>query len=368
MSTSPPDSSRPANSPVPWAAFTGIAIVVVSLSTAFAWVAGWIGTGRLTAPRLVTDIEAGKSHPGFRRAHSKGVCIAGHFEPSPQARTLSKARVFSQSQTPWHGRLSIGGADPYGLDAQARVRSMSLSFRTDDGQEWRMAMNSFPFFSVSSTAGFHEQLIASRPDPATGKPDPARMAAFLARHPEAKRFQAWAKSAQWSNSWANTTYHGVNAFRFIDDAGRTRFVRWSMEPQAPFAAMGDAERQKAAPDYLAHELTARLGQGPLRWNMVVTEAAPGDTTDDPSQSWPADRPRHVVGVLVLESSQAQANGTCRDVNYDPTVVPTGVALSDDPILAARAAAYSVSFNRREREIAAGHVPPVHATRTQEAAQ
>jgi len=43
------------------------------------------------------------------------------------------------------------------------------------------------------------------------------------------------------------------------------------------------------------------------------------------------------------------------VNYDPTVVPDGVALSNDPILAARAAAYSVSFNRRERETARGDI-------------
>ena len=68
---------------------------------------------------------------------------------------------------------------------------------------------------------------------------------------------------------------------------------------------------------------------------------------------PEDRPQHVAGVLVLERSQPQATGPCRDVNYDPTVVPEGIALSDDPILAARAAAYAVSFHRRERETARG---------------
>ncbi|MDX1549698.1 MAG: catalase, partial [Lysobacter spongiicola] len=72
---------------------------------------------------------------------------------------------------------------------------------------------------------------------------------------------------------------------------------------------------------------------------------------------PEDRPRHVVGVVVLESSQSQDTGPCRDVNYDPTIVPEGIALSDDPILAARAAAYAVSFNRRERETAQGLTPP-----------
>lgn len=71
---------------------------------------------------------------------------------------------------------------------------------------------------------------------------------------------------------------------------------------------------------------------------------------------------------MLESSQPQATGACRDVNYDPTVVPDGIALSDDPILAARAAAYSVSFNRREREIAQGQAPEATGAAVQEAAR
>lgn len=44
---------------------------------------------------------------------------------------------------------------------------------------------------------------------------------------------------------------------------------------------------------------------------------------------------------------------CRDVNYDPLVLPTGVTGSDDPVLAARSAVYAVSFNRREQDIASG---------------
>ena len=98
-----------------------------------------------------------------------------------------------------------------------------------------------------------------------------------------------------------------------------------------------------------------LARGPLRWDLVVTQAADDDPVDDPSQPWPDARPRYVAGTLVLERSEPQATGACRDVNYDPTVVPDGVALSDDPILAARAAAYSVSFNRRERETARGDI-------------
>jgi catalase len=87
--------------------------------------------------------------------------------------------------------------------------------------------------------------------------------------------------------------------------------------------------------------------------MVVQFAAPGDPITDPSQAWPDSRPETTIGTLTLTSAQAQATGPCRDLNFDPLILPTGIAGSDDPILHARSAAYSVSFNRREVEISEG---------------
>jgi len=335
----------------------GIGAIVAVLAAAFAWAAGWIGGG-LSAQRMTDSIEAGNKQPwpGFRRAHSKGLCVTGTFRGNAAGAALSKARVFSQAEVPVLGRMSIAGGDPHGADNKARVRSMALLLTTDDGQQWRTAMNNFPYFAVATPAGFQAQTLASRPDPATGKPDPAKMEAFLARYPEARKFQAWAKTAPWPDSWANTQYNGVNAFRFIAADGSERFVRWSMRPQTPFKAMDPAQREKADVDFLAADLTQRLAQGPLRWDLVVTLAGPGDPTDDPSQPWPEDRPQQVVGTLELTAAQAQAQGQCRDINYDPLVLPTGIAGSDDPVLAARSAVYAQSFHRREREIGYGHAP------------
>lgn len=347
----PPPRKR---SPVP--ALLGIAAIVAAIAGAFAWVGGWFGE-RLTPQRMTDTIEAGKPHLGYRRAHTKGVCVAGTFAPSSQAPGLSKARVFTQDSTPILGRLSIGGGDPHGADAQARVRSVALLLKTDDGQEWRMAMNSFPFFVVATPEAFQAQNIASAPDPVTGKPDPARMAAFLEQYPEAKKFLAWAKSAPWSNSWANTQFNGVNSFWFTNAQGQRRAVRWSLRPQAPFEALSEAQRKQSDADFLSEEFDARLAKtGPVKWDLVVTEAKDGDPIDDPSQPWPQDRPQVVAGTVSFTATSPQATGGCRDINYDPTVVPDGIEPSKDPILAARSAVYSVSFNRRQHEIGAGKAP------------
>ena len=348
-------------------AYVAIAAIVAAVGGGFAWTAGWLTPDRLTSARMTDAIEATSTtpYPGFRRAHAKGICVVGHFDGTPEGAALSRARVFADTGTPVLGRMSIGGGSPYGLDAQARVRSMALVLNGADGSEWRMAMNSFPFFGAASIETFLEQTRASAPDPATGKPDPERMAAFAAQHPEAQRFAAWAKSAPWSDSFANTQYNGIHAFRFTGDRGE-QLVRWSMRPQAPFVEITAAQREAADGNYLQDELRERLARGPLRWDMVATIAADGDDASDPSTPWPEDREQVVVGTVVLTEAQDQASGPCRDLNFDPTIVPGGVALSDDPILAARAAVYAQSFDRREREVARGAdvdgTPPAEAAR------
>lgn len=353
MHSASPPPSRPRRGR--WPAFAAIAAIVCVLGLSFAWAAGWLPTGRLTAQRLADAIETGNSQPwpGFRRAHAKGLCVSGWFEGSAEGAALSRAAMLAPGRTPLSGRMSIGGGNPHGAEADARVRSMALRIEAGDGHEWRMAMNSFPFFGSASLEDFHAQTLANTPDPATGKPDPERVKAFVAAHPAAQRFAAWAKDAPWSTSWANTAYNSVNTFRFIDAAGKARNVRWSMQPLAPFEELDEAARGAAGPDYLAEEFQQRLAHGPVVWDMVVTLAAPGDSATDPSIPWPEDRERVTVGRVVIDSASAQATGECRDINFDPLVLPPGIEGSEDPILAARSAVYSVSFNRRERDIARG---------------
>lgn len=334
-------------------AYAGIAIILAGGGLAFAWSAGWSGD-RLTASALVDALEHGKPYAGFRRAHSKGVCVSGIFHGSGNAVELSYARVFSQGDVQVSGRLSTGVFDPRTADTKARVLSMALRLEADDGQEWRLAMNSFPFFSVSSVQAFYDLTLAQQPVRTTGKPNPDALSAFARQHPEILRFQHWAQTAPWNNSWANTRFNGIHSFRVINRDGETHFVRWWMRPRQPLVELTPAQRVSADEDYFSEDLAGRLAQGPIEWDLILTVAQAGDPIDDPSQMWATGRREVVAGTLSITRSEPQATGPCRDMNYDPTIVPAGIRPSDDPILAARSAAYSESFNRREREIALGH--------------
>jgi catalase len=126
-------------------------------------------------------------------------------------------------------------------------------------------------------------------------------------------------------------------------------VRWSLKPEAPVTAMSGADFARLGPDHLAQEIAERVAKAPQRWTLMVTEANPGDPTNDPSQAWPADRKSIAVGTLVVRQIQPEPNGPCRDINFDPTILPDGIAVGDDPFPAARSAVYAKSFDARMAE-------------------
>ncbi len=47
----------------------------------------------------------------------------------------------------------------------------------------------------------------------------------------------------------------------------------------------------------------------------MTLANPGDPVDDASKAWTGEHKIINAGTLVLQSSQPQANGDCRDINF-----------------------------------------------------
>ena len=88
---------------------------------------------------------------------------------------------------------------------------------------------------------------------------------------------------------------------------------------------------------------------PLRWRLILVIGQPGDPTHDATMAWPAGRERVDVGTLTLERVDAEETSVATDINFDPLVLPSGIAPSDDPLLSARSAVYAQSFTRRAGE-------------------
>ncbi|KMM80700.1 catalase family peroxidase [Pseudomonas deceptionensis] len=343
---------RPARPPLSRASvmlrLAGIGAVVAVFAGAFYYVNGTLDARRLQPKSFVNALEQNSGvHPGYRRNHAKGMCVVGYFQSSGDAQALSSAQVFRAGRTPVVGRFALPSGNPYAPDSSVPIRSFAVRFTQANGQQWRTGMNSMPVFAVGTPEAFYQMLQAGAPDPATGKPKPASMPAFFAAHPETAPFLQWVKTARPSASFATESYNGINAFYLVNAAGQRQAVRWGVVPEGQDAAGATAPNDA---DYLEKDLAQRLAAGPLKWQFNLTLAEAGDPVNDASKAWPPGCKVVNAGTLVLEKAEPQHTGECRDINYDPLILPSGIEGSDDPLLAARSAAYASSYVRRTREV------------------
>lgn len=329
-------------------AVAGVAAVDVG---GFAYAGGWLGSSGpddLTPPRFADRFEQvyGR-HDGFRRNHAKGLSATGTFDSTGAGAAICRAAVFRAGSVGVVGRFSLGGGLPDQSDKPDTVRGLALLFDVGGGQQWRTAMINFPVFTDSTPEGFYERMLASKPRPDTGKPDPQKMAAFLDRHPETVAAMKVIKQSPPSAGFADSTFHGLNAFWFTNSAGASVPVRWCVVPQA--AGNAAAPPISVGKDYLFDDLIRVLAQRPLAWRLLLTIGEPGDPTNDATKPWPASRRTIEAGSITITTVQTEEAGNARDANFDPTVLPDGITASDDPLLAARSAVYARSFSRRAEE-------------------
>jgi len=331
------------------ARFALIGVALATVVGTFAYFGGWFTPNGLTPARLTDAFEQVDGvHPGFRRNHAKGLGVSGFFESNGKGVRLSKAVVFRPERLPVIGRFSLSGGQPYAADMPDTVRGLALEFSLPDGELWRTAMINLPVFPISTPEAFYERLMASTPDPKTGKPDPAKMKSFLARHPEAEQAMKVIRGQAVSSGFGNSTFHSLNAFRLMNSAGDSIPVRWLMTPEQPFAAAGvpSAAQDK---NYLFDALIAEIRRQPLRWHLIAIIGQRGDPTNDATIAWPEGRQQVDVGTLTLDRVDSEETSAATDINFDPLVLPAGIAPSDDPLLSARSAVYSQSFTRRAGE-------------------
>jgi catalase len=326
-----------------------IGLALAAIAGGFAYLGGWLTPNKLTPGRFTDGFEEVNGvHPGFRRNHAKGVGVSGVFESNGEGVRLSQAAVFRQGRVPVIGRFSLGGGQPDAADGPDAVRGLGLQFSLPDGELWRTAMIHVPVFPFRTPEAFYEQLLASKPNPETGKPDPAKMKAFLAGHPETVEALKIIKGQPVPSGFDNTTFHSLNAFRFINAAGDSVPVRWILTPMQPFEAADTASTPQDK-NYLFDGLIAQIHRRPLRWRLIVVIGQPGDPTNDATIAWPAGREQVDVGTLTLDRIESDDTSAARDINFDPLVLPSGIVPSDDPLLSARSAVYSRSYTRRAGE-------------------
>jgi hypothetical protein len=132
---------------------------------------------------------------------------------------------------------------------------------------------------------------------------------------------------------------GVDSFLTPTELFYLRSHPPGSETRADFLRAADPGQ--ADKNYLFDALIASIHNNPLQWHLVITVGQPGDPTNDATLPWPPDRQQVDAGTLAIDRVESDDTSPARDINFDPLVLSNGIAGSDDPLLSARSAAYSV---------------------------
>ena len=321
-----------------WAkALLATALLVAPANLAFA-------QGSTASQTIDTMNQLWGKHPGLRANHAKGIVLEGSFTPSPAAAGLSTASIFKGPAVPVTYRFSDSSGLPTlpdGADG-ANPHGMSLKFHLAGGGDMDVVVNSLAFFPVATGEEFRDllqALAASGPD----APKPTKVEQFIAAHPTVPKAFG---SVSTPSSLARETYNGVNAFVFVDAAGKKQPFRFQFVPVAGAEHLSKADAAKQAPDFLMQELPKRVAQAPVTFRMMAQLADPGDQTKDSSQPWPAERRMVDLGTLTISKAVADSAVAEKALQYLPNRLTPGIELSDDPLVMARVQAYLISFGQR----------------------
>ena len=295
----------------------------------------------LEPERAIDRLQAAFDPPdGYRTLHAKGGFYTGTFTATPEAAALCRAGHLAAATVPVTVRWSNAGGNPRVRDEEPDIRGMAISFHLPDGTVTDLLAQTSPRFPVRTPEDFVAMTAASR--------RPHTMLLWLARHPSALPAilaGAKAKAVGRPSSYAEIPYYPLHAYRWVDADGNGVWVRYTF---APLGRREDRpEATFAGPDRLQQEIAARLAAGPVRYEMRVQVAGPGDDPHDVMSVWTNARELVAGHVDVTAPTPDPETRGCAVV-FDPTRVVDGIELSDDPILRYRPAAYSESVSRRTR--------------------
>lgn len=287
------------------------------------------------------------AHPGVRANHAKGAVFEGTFTPAAGAETLSSAIFLKGAPTPLTIRFSNSGGVPDAPDTHPSVggvRGMAIKFRLPDGSEADIICISANGFPVATGEDFLALLKAvGNSGPNAAKPTPVET--FLGAHPAALAFVTTPRPV--AVSFGTQPYFGVNAFKFSNAQGVSKFGRYRIVPVSEPAYVSDEEAAKRPPNALADNLRASVEKAPVKLRLLVQVAADGDSTTDATKVWPDSRPTVELGEIVVTKA-LDTKAVENALLFMPTNLTNGIEASDDPLINTRTEAYAESFGRRTK--------------------
>ena len=291
-----------------------------------------------------------------RVVHARGSGAHGYFECATPLKHLTRASVFAEAgkRTPVFVRFSTVAGERGSTDTARDVRGFAVKFYTDEGN-WDLVGNNIPVFFIQDAMKFPDVIHAVKPEPHHAMPQAASAHDtfwdFVSLMPETTHMLMWVMSDRAiPRSYRMMQGFGVHSFRFVNERGESRFVKFHWSPVAGTHSLAWDEAVKisgADPDFHRRDLWEAIEAGEypeyeLGIQVFSEEQAEQFTFDvlDSTKLIPEELvPVQPVGRLVLNRNPDNFFAETEQVAFCTAHIVPGIDFSNDPLLAGRIHSY-----------------------------
>ncbi len=291
-----------------------------------------------------------------RIVHARGSAAHGYFELDKSLARYTRAKLFTEvgKRTPVFTRFSTVAGGAGSVDTPRDVRGFAVKFYTEEGN-FDLVGNNIPVFFIQDAMKFPDVVHAVKMEPDRAFPQAASAHDtfwdFISLTPESMHMIMWAMSDRTiPRSLRTIEGFGIHSFRFLDEKGRSTFVKFHWRPKLGLQSTvwDEAMKLQAADnDFHRRDLFESIQAGNFpEWELGVqlfteeqADAFPFDHLD-PTKIIPESLvPVQIVGRMVLDRWPDNFFAETEQVAYCPANIVPGIDFSNDPLLQGRLFSY-----------------------------
>jgi catalase len=292
-----------------------------------------------------------------RIVHARGSAAHGVFQVYKSMAPFTKARFLNdiERETPVFVRFSTVAGSRGSTDLARDVRGFSVKFYTDEGN-YDLVGNNMPVFFIQDAIKFPDLIHAVKPEPHHEMPQAASAHDtfwdFISLMPESMHMIMWVMSDRAiPRSYRMMEGFGVHTFRWINEQGKSFFVKYHWKPVLGIHSVAWDEAQKISgkdPDFHRRDLWEAIESGAFpeyELGVQIVDEKDEFSFDfdllDPTKLIPEELvPVRIIGKLTLNRNPDNFFAETEQVAFHPGHLVPGIDFTNDPLLQGRLFSYT----------------------------
>ncbi|PWU69778.1 catalase [Gracilibacillus dipsosauri] len=292
-----------------------------------------------------------------RIVHARGYAAHGEFQVYHSMKEYTKAGFLQDPDktTPVFVRFSTVAGSKGSGELARDARGFATKFYTEEGN-YDLVGNNIPVFFIQDAIKFPDLVHALKPEPHNEMPQAATAHDtfwdFVANNQESAHMVMWAMSDRAiPRSFRMMEGFGVHTFRFVNEEGKSHFVKFHWKPILGTHSVVWDEAQKLNgkdPDFHRRDLWEAIEAGDYPEYELGVQMIPEEDEFkfdfdilDPTKLWPEeDVPVQLIGKMTLNRNVDNVFAETEQVAFHPGHVVPGIDFTNDPLLQGRLFSYT----------------------------